>query len=225
MVLVSPAEPRSLIALLREELSELLRTHRCVEDTGADFLFMAHGERVAVQRKTFPNDFIASCMDGRLQREVNLLVKCPTRILLLEGSPFVGDGWNVASRGRNWNQVQLDNLLRSVQLYGIRLQWTPDLEGSAKAVAQMVSYYRKPTHQALLSRPKTKTQTSGTVNVNEAQCLFMFQGLPGIGSIRAKALYDAGIRLRFDCAKDDLRAIVGIGKKTAEELWKFLRRL
>ena len=113
MILVSPTD-RDLLSLLGDRAM----SHSLPEQHGADALSVVSGRgKLAIQRKSFPDDLLASIDDGRLARELAMLARTEYPVLLVEGRPqWTADGHLMASWASRWTRQQLRNLLRSVWL-------------------------------------------------------------------------------------------------------------
>ena len=94
MILVSPTD-RELLALLGDRAI----SHTLPEQHGADVLVVVAGRgKLALQRKTFPDDFLASLEDGRLARELAGLSRTQCPVLIVEGRPqWTADGHLLAT--------------------------------------------------------------------------------------------------------------------------------
>ncbi len=222
-MLVSPTE-RDLLPLL----SGRAISHSLPEQHGADVLVVAPGKgRLAIQRKTFPDDLLASLEDGRLAREIALLSQAQCPVLIVEGQPqWTADGHLMVPRANRWTQVQLRNLLRSVWwVHGIAIEYTASIEDTAKAVLEMESWFRKEVHRSLLTRPKRVSRDSWRTSSQRDFALFFLQGLPGVGSVLAEAILErfGRIPMSWTCSLDDLKTVDGIGDKRARALWELLQ--
>lgn len=222
-MLVSPTE-RDLLPLL----SGRAISHTLPEQHGADVLVVAHGKgRLAIQRKAFPDDLLASLEDGRLAREIALLSQAQCPVLIVEGQPrWTADGHLMAPWASRWTQAQLRNLLRSVWwVHGIAVEYTANIEDTAKAVLEMESWFRKEVHRSLLSRPKRVSRDSWGTTSQRDFALFFLQGLPGVGSVLAEAILErfGRIPMSWTCSVDELKTVDGIGNKRARALWELLQ--
>lgn len=220
MILVSPSEPAAIKAALRSA-----RVHPLPEKYGADFLVVAGGQRLAIQRKTV-DDFLASLEDGRLAREILLLRRAPLALLVLEGRVEATVEGNIITPYRSrYTREQLRNALRSLQLvHGVALEYTDSEEDTAVAVVEIERWLRKGSHRGLLRRPKTAAQDDWGGRHDREWAIFLLQGFPGIGPALAGEIYDAfgAIPLRWACSFEDLLRVPGIGPKRARVLWDSL---
>lgn len=222
-MLVSPTE-HELVPLL----SGRAMSHILPEQHGADVLVVATGKgRLAIQRKTFPDDLLASLEDGRLAREMAMLSRTEYPVLVIEGQPqWTADGHLMAPWASRWTQTQFRNLLRSVWwVHGVAVEYTANIEDTAKAVLEMESWFRKEVHRSLLSRPKRVSRDSWGKSSRRDFALFFLQGLPGVGSVLAEAILDrfGRVPMSWTCSMDELKTVDGIGEKRARALWELLQ--
>lgn len=230
MILVDPTERQPLLRLLGQRLpGERIATGSRVAQFGADFLFRGSEGWVGVQRKAYPDDLIASVEGGRLQEQVyNLVTRTSTPVLLLEGSPsFTSDGSLLNRRGRPWTRRQLRNLIRSVAACGIAVEWVADTAECAEAIAEMVEYYRKPEHTALITRPKIAVPKNWGMPTRLGRAMFFLQGLPGVGPTLARAMLEhfGQVPLEWTCTRAELLNVPNVGPKRVADLWEFLEEM
>jgi len=183
--------------------------------------------KLAVQRKAFPDDLLASLDDGRLARELPLLAQTEYPVLMVEGRPaWTADGHLMQSWNSRWTRLQIRNLLRSVWLHGVAVEWTESLDDTAAAIVELDSWFRKDIHRSLLSRSKSHAKDSWGIAGNREWARFFLQGLPGIGLTLAESLYDhfgGRVPLKWDCDLDELKQVEGIGDKRARMIWEALQ--
>lgn len=187
-MLVSPAEPKALCAL--GVVSTLPEEH------GVDFLMLAAGKFVGVQRKTMA-DFVASTYDGRLADLKAKSTELGRVVLLLEG--FFWEDFGVG--------VQL-----GIQAEGFWIVQTRNLEQTAVVLGDMERWFAKPSHGSLFVAPRSKEP----VGVQHWRTL-------GAGPGRAKNLYDtfgSPFVMRDDLDEKALMGVNGIGKVLAARLLK-----
>lgn len=221
MMLVSPAEPRNLRDMLAVEFGNKVRVSSLPELSGADFVFSGASGLVGVQRKSYPNDFCASVRDGRLQREMWLLLqKCSIGVLLLEGDmadPMTGRGQ------RGWTSMMARNLLLSVQLTGVAVVWVSDMQGTIDWLRAGERYFQKVQHEALLMRPKTAARDGwGALDVGS----LLLQSFPGVGPKVAAAIlekFGGKVPMRWTCSAAELLEVDGLGEKRVRKLLESLK--
>ena len=182
---------------------------------------------VAIQRKRFPDDFLASVVDGRLMREVALLRTTKTPILIIEGrETYSSDGSVARSFNIHWHKKQIRNLFRSIRLeYGISIEFTDDIGDTAETVIEMDNWFQKTEHNSLLTRPKDVKNGWGRISERDF-ARFLLQGFPNIGPKQADKIYDhfGRIPLKWDCSADEMLVVEGIGNKKVESLFGCLRQ-
>jgi len=146
------------------------------ERWGADILIVVEGRgRLAIQRKVFPDDLIASTTDGRLARELPLLAQTEYPVLIIEGRPmWTADGHLMQSWNSRWTRAQIRNLLRSVwRVHGVAVEHTDDINDTAAAVLELEAWFRKDVHRSLLSR---RQRTAGGWATREVLLGISFKG-------------------------------------------------
>ena len=222
MYLVSPTD-RELLAAMRLKVSAM--SHRLPEQYGADVLTAVEGVGVfAVQRKSFPDDFIASLADGRLTRELPLLKSADYGILIVEGTPvFTSDGNLFGSYTNRWTKEALRNVLRSVLLvHGIPYEHTEDMHDTVDRILEIGRYLAKGVHRSLLARPKRDIKDGWGVGNKRDFARFFLQGFQGVGPIRAEKVFDAfgKIPLCWTVSQEELGNV--LGEKTAKSLFDAL---
>lgn len=221
--LLSPTE-RELKLLFGEKAISSLAP----EKYGADVLIIVEGRgKLAIQRKAFPEDLLASLEDGRLARELAMLSQSEYPVLIIEGQPtWTSDGHLMQPWASRWTKTQIRNLLRSVWLaHGVQVERTDDINDTAAAVLEMESWFRKEIHRSLLTRPKQTTHNSWGTSNRRDFARFLLQGFPGVGSVLAEQIFDhfGRIPLKFDCDYDELMSVYGIGDKRAKVLLETLQ--
>jgi len=221
VILISPTEPKPILQLITD-LGHQAVVSTQPEERGADYLMTGQLGFIAVQRKE-AGDLLASVEDGRLQREVSLLVYEPVPILIVEGWPDFTSGGQHLDRP-SWNKTGFRNLLRSVGREGIQIERTDDLADTAAALVELQDYWQKPAHISLLTRPKRiKTDSFGRRRLDD-RAAWVLQGFPGIGPVLAKRIvrrFD-GLPLSWTCSLEELCEVEGMGEKKAAELFGFL---
>ncbi len=224
-ILISPAEPWDV----RRLLQGVGINSPLPEQHGADFLLFTPRGKIAIQRKTYPEDLTASLQDGRLAREINLLVNTADfAILIAEGDPaFTAEGHVISAYKSGYTRQSLRNILRSlVHVHGIAVERTSSIDDTVAAVLELRDWFEKGEHTSLLVRPKGKQRANdfGLVNRRDAARYFL-QGFPGVGPNLAEAIFDhfGGVPLRWECDIAELQAVYGIGPGRAKALWAALQ--
>lgn len=214
---VAPTEP--------PKFRELGATSSEPEKYGVDFLWQSQLGLVGVQRKQFPDDFLASVHDGRLNREYGMMRELDLAVLMLEGKAhFTSDGNLIRARNgkrTGWTRTQHRNYLSSVQLRGIQVCWTETITDSVSYLRDMQLWTDKDGHDSLDQRPSAKgTSKWGEVTDTDYLC-HLLQSFDGIGPKQARAIVQhLGNPLALVVTKEDLMSVPGIGKGRAEKIVK-----
>lgn len=212
---VSPAEP--------QRLRQGRKVSPLCESRGADFLFVAHGQWVGIQRKEI-QDFIASLTDGRLQKELAQLQSCPNRVLILEGKiqwttegEMLGKGY-----GRTWTRKQWRGVLWGIRAKGIWIEYTDDISDTLNTLDWIEQWFTKDTHGSLDRRPGPMSLWGHPSNEDYQRHIIM--GLPGVGPELADRICRTfnGVPFGWRIAKEELLQVPGIGIKKAETIYNCL---
>lgn len=179
---------------------------------------------IGVQRKEFPNDFLASIHDGRLNMQVAQMAQLDMAVLLLEGKQhWTTDGKLIRDRGgkRNgWSRSQHRNYLASVQMRGIHIQHSDSLIDTCAYLCDLQLWGNKGEHSSLRGRGAAQGDSWGRVT-NRDYALYVIQGLPGIGPKQAAAILDTvGFPFGLRVTVEKLMTVPGIGKGRAEKIAK-----
>ena len=221
MILISPSEPIEL----RQALGAV--NNVLCEGLGADIIASTPKGLLGVQRKETPSDFLASLEDGRLCRELPLLVNgVDLPILLLEGR-FSFDADNhlrIGSRPTRYTRQGISNLIRSISYCsGLSIEYSTSLTDTPSVVKELIDFLGR-EHKSLLKRPNLQGLW-GKPTANEAMGYF-YQGVPGIGVVLSQSLmkvFPAPADL-INASLEDLKALPQIGKQRAERLHLFLHK-
>lgn len=224
MRLVSPTDRDLLAEFELRKLSAM--SHSLPEKFGADVLIVLENGRIAVQRKFFPNDFIASLEDGRIAREVMLLKLAEYPIFLIEGYPlFAADGHLMSRFASRWTKKGLRNAIRTIWFsQGIMFERTENIQDTVDVILEIESYISKGEHRSCETRPKAVKDTWGKADKRDFARFFL-QGIPGIGPVIAEQIYDhfGKIPMEWTCTEQELCDIKGVGPKRAKILADMLK--
>ena len=216
-ILVSPAEPL--------QLREIGTVSSGPEAYGADFLIPGLGFLLGVQRKQFPDDFLASLHDGRLSTSLVALSKCDERVLLLEGKPgWTRSGFLVHDRVQ-FSRTQLRNLLMSAHTeLGVHTMWTDGIVDTIDALRDLSRWAAKPKHDSLFNRPNTKPTYRRQFSERD-MAVFLLQGFDGIGPELAGRIYDhfGRVPLKWDVSNGELEEIKGVSKGRLAKLKELVK--
>ena len=221
-VLVSPAEPASVKLKIDGTVSTK------PEEFGVDFMWASHGLWFGVQRKRFPDDMMASLLDGRLQKELGQMQGLERAFILLEGfGTWTTDG-KVVNQYIDLDFSTMFSFMASVSTsFNVPVYRVKDENELVQGVLALQKWSDKGKHVAgkssLSSRPNAKSKWGHADN--EDWALHFLQGMKGVGPVQAKALYDhfGGIPMRWIVdGPEDFESIPGIGKVRAKALWRAL---
>lgn len=217
---ISPTEP--------EVLRDIGVTSSQPEEYGVDVLWQSKLGLVGIQRKEFPNDFLASVHDGRLNREYAMMKSLDVAVLLLEGKgQWTSEGRLI--RGHNgkrhaWDRTQHRNYLASVQLRGVQVQTTDNIRDTIKFVQDLRRWSSKDHHLGLDTRPAARGTQWGSIE-NDDYVKYLYMSLPGIGPVQADALLQhLGMIFRLDVGEEELQTVPGIGKGRAKKIVRVFRK-
>ena len=220
-LLIAPSEPKAL--------QEVGTTALVTEEYGADILIPGNGFWIAVQRKTFPADFLSSLSDGRLQTSLVKLTKAEVRILVLEGQPaWSTSGYLVGyeyGQGASFSQDQLRSLTMSAHFeLGILTMWTSGLSDTIACLEALARWGEKDKHNSLFGRPGP-TKGGKRKFSDKDRAVHILQGFDGVGPELAGRMYDYYKTIPLEWTVDDksMMEIDGIGKVRAERLQEALR--
>lgn len=204
-VLVAPTEPPILRAVGASS--------SVPEQYGCDLLIGAQWGLVGVQRKTFPEDLVASLNDDRFARLVRKLDGVAVRFLVLEGTPvWTQDGWLVHDR-HHLSRKSLWGLLASLSaLYGVATLWTRDLPETVALVEYLATWAAKEAHGSVLARPGPPKSTWGDVG-DQTWAEFILQGVDGIGpALARRIIHQFGrVPLVWSVSPEELLTVPGLG--------------
>ena len=199
------------------------------EEYGVDVFWAVNREdgaaRCGVQRKRFPEDFMASLADGRLQKELQQMKSLDVKFLLIEGSGT----WTVDKclvlpySAREFTSRHLRGMLATIQCkYGVGWIPTTGIDETVEAIRDLHKW-SEGDKSSLETRPKP-----GHVPFNDPASdewkVWWWQGIPGIGSDTAWSLVKAfpgGLPVKLAVSEKELREVKGVGKKKARDLVRF----
>lgn len=190
----------------RERESE---TAQALIAAGADVRFVTLkvgdyrlGGVLAVERKT-TRDFWKSIFDGRLFRQVSKLSRSARRPLLLVEGPAL----------RVSHPTVRGTLVTVTAVFGVPVLFSSGPKDSAEWILTAA-------RQSAARREEAYARPGWRPRGKRARQVFVLQGLPGVGRVRAEALLDrfGSVRAVFSADEAVLREVHGIGKKTAERI-------
>lgn len=218
-MIVSPAEPA--------KLRQLGKVASLPEKMGCDFLFPVKGGFAGAQRKEV-KDLRASVEDGRLGREL-LQAKTASvdpMLLVLEGRVSWTIDGRIAERwGSEWTRSRWYGVLWRLHYEGWWLVQTESLGETARALEVYEAWVRKEEHGTFAQRGAAPS-IWGANQTNRDWCVWMAQGLPGVGPKMAEKLVDrfGGVPFAWkrEVTVESLCEVEGIGEKTAVKLLRLL---
>jgi len=192
------------------------------ESFGVDFLWTAERGLWGAQRKTY-EDLVASVADDRLVKEVAQAEVLDHKVLVLEGRPTVMSSGDYLIGRREWTREQLCGLLWSLQAKDWWITTTTDALDTARVLRAMEVWSKKARHGSLERRGVKAKGVWGTDAGARGYGLWLLQGLPGVGPETAKAVWDMyGLPVRWTVGVEDLMKVPGVGRKTAERMFRAL---
>ncbi len=227
LIHVSPAEPPPFqrLELHGQPIGKISSTP---ERFGVDFWWRSVDSKFCgIQRKAFPSDFLSSLNDGRLVRELAQMKRLGElggfAGLVIEGRPDWDMEGNLISRFSKYSRGRFESFLASIQLlYGVSYWITEDIAHTRDLILSLYQWTQKEDHRSLSIRPKSVSDWRVS-SAEEIQVHFL-QGLPACGPVRAKAILDffGHVPVAFTVTAEELQAVPGIGKGTAQRWHRFL---
>ena len=168
-------------------------------------------KRVGIERKS-SKDFTDSIKDGRLFKELKVLIETYERvILILEEDPF---------KGSNLNENAIYGAITSIILnLGVTIYRTKDTRETAMFLYQLAKKEQSEGNTTLKLRfDKAPVELSRILK-------YIIAGIPGVNSLRAKNLLKEFKTLQniFNSDIPDLTKVENIGKKIAQDIYKISR--
>lgn len=165
-----------------------------------DLEFTAAGQRIVIERKTWP-DLLSSLKDGRLAQQL-------ARLRTLDCIPFLfieGSGQDLPEKLRR-------NILLSIKLQGIIIEAFPDFQGEKQRVLELQEYFSH-EHISMLQYRYSDSRLAGLC------------WIPGIGPKKAQKLLArfgsiSGVALAIE---SELAA--ELGSKLASIVYRKLREV
>jgi len=215
-ILISPTEPEFFRQPLDARISSKPEQH------GVDFLWWAPGgKRMGVQRKRFPDDFLASLHDGRLAKEIQQMNKLDVKCLVVEGYGTWTTDDELINHERSFKLGSFYGLLASFQiLHDIKVWQVRDHFQTITMIQALHRWGEKTDHSSLQRRPGPRTDHWGNRS-SEAWALHMLQSIDGVGPGLASKIYAMwGLPLRWTLdGPEQLEQVPGIGKSKAAKIW------
>ena len=214
-MLISPTEP--------DHLKALGTVSGKPERYGADILVIGKGQKIAVQRKAFPEDLYASMHDGRLHEQLPKLSQLTSFLVLVGRGHWTTSGNLMHSDIRlTWDAVE--GLLFSATFqFGVHVRWMASEELFVRWLKRLEDWVKEPSHTALMSRPKPKSKGWGQIPKADWE-RHLLQSFPGVGPKVADAIRDhfGGVPLSWGVTREEMMAVPGVGKKLTEGMYKVM---
>lgn len=215
-MLISPTEP--------QRVRDLGKTSLTPEKYGCDILVLAGKTRIGVQRKKFPNDFLASLSDGRLYQQLPAMIGLGRAFIIVEGyGKWTNDGELLGtSHFQRFTLGQLYGLYYSIMFeFGVPVLWLRDMNATVDALGVLDHWAKKAKHKSLKSRPGPDRDTLGRIT-ERAWAQHLLQGFPGVGPELAGRVIDhfGAVPLTWTATIDELMEVPGIGKTTAKRMYE-----
>ncbi len=218
-MLVAPSEPTKLKALGKSSIAP--------ERYGVDVMFGTQHGAVGIQRKEL-SDFFASVSDGRLAREYPLMQQLNIAVLLLEGQQrWSTEGYLMTTVNeftrRNWTRDQFRSYMLSVQMKGVWVVETDNLDDTCAWVRNFERWALKESHKSLVTRPKPMGAWGKPENHDWN--VHLAQSFPGVGPSQAEKMiehFGGQLPIGWLCTREELGQVKGIGKGRLETLWSAL---
>jgi ERCC4-type nuclease len=217
-ILVSPTEP--------QRLRDIGKVSSEPERHGCDFMILAGKHRIGVQRKQFPNDFVASLADGRLYTQLNMMGGMRQVLLVLEGfGKWSADGELVSNDHVSISLSQVHGVLFSLMFeYGVPSIWVRNMPATVTLLETLQHWAEKKKHSSLKRRPGPARNAWGQLG-DKGFGMHVLQSFPGVGPDTAEKMLDANggfVPLVWTMTYEEMLQVDGIGKVTAKRLQEAL---
>lgn len=218
-IVITSNEPRRIKELFEDRIELAM---------DFDFKLFTKSGVVGIERKKVPGDLISSIEDGRLGREILAMRdECDIKIVLYHGTMtynkagVLRQGKRTSSR---WTDKSMRNFRRTLEFVeGCYIEYAKTNEDLVKVVNEIQRYLDEDEH--LSARGRSPIRKDWLVPTRQERIRYFYSGLPRIASVGAKKL-----ETRFPNPMDlyqasvkDLCGIPGVGKKTANDIYEFLR--
>lgn len=194
-----------------------------------DYGWFALGIKSLVERKHIPQDLLASMSDGRLNREVQVLLQNielgGRSYLLLEGHLDCDSSGFVLNphRPSGWEIDKISERIATIQAMGIELLLSPSISETALVLVSQLRWEMKSTHKSLSIRPGPEKDAWNSRSYSN-YIMWSYQGIPGIGADMAEVLYKVADTWGKLCnlSAQDLQQLPHFGKKRSERVYRFI---
>lgn len=185
-LLCSAAEPPALIKLTNATIDS-----DCESLWGADFMSVTPYGFLLIQRKRFPDDFMASYRSGdRLDKEIKQLEGGVWKYLILELQeelhghiPWNTNGELIGKyKGRGGiSRVELDSFIESIaHFHKIHTRWTNSLTETADTILRIHKWCNKESHSGVVPKRATPNREE-IARMKGDWRSWILSGFPGMG--------------------------------------------
>lgn len=196
-------KPSGIIKMLRKESCRLI----VQEISCGDYIINNH---ITVERKT-ALDFLVSIIDGRLFRQVaNLRKNCQRPIMVIEGNPYQ-------------ERLNVDNRAIKGALINVQTIWYMPVLYS-RSIDDTIEIFKSIGNQCEKSCDVVNLRGGYRSKRLISKKLYLLQGLPQVGSVRAKRLLNhfQSVSRIMNATVAELKAVDGIGSVAAEKIREIL---
>lgn len=206
------------------------------EEKGADILLYSNHGLVGIQRKSIPNDFISSFIDGRMTRATSLLQQsCKFTRLICEGCfRYWPDGTvhlGMLKGGKrvpsHFTRKHIHGMLNDIEFVkGIMIRWTDDIADTVAYIRSVISFLEGDKHLGLYKRPSA----AGSWGVPTAKDidLWILQSFQGVGPAIAENIinrFGGKIPIQWTCSLEELMSVPRLSKERARTMYEALQEL
>ena len=147
----------------RQEIKDTLGDNGLETVIPYDFQVYTIRGLLAIERKLFPSDFLASLKDGRMAKECAAMREAAFRVLICEDEPnwtYTTDGH--LKQGRQpvsrWTKTAIRNMMRSIRYAeGVDIEVTDSVKDTIATILELRDYFNAKSHLSLRSRPNLET--------------------------------------------------------------------
>lgn len=221
MLFVSSKEPPVVKKMCQGNFDEI-EEDQWPEEYGFDFAWVTPFGVAGVQRKKFPSDFLASCSDERLYKEILQMGDTFFKMIILEGEPNWGS--NGSLQGQYAGGISINHLnamIFSITFFHrIHFVWTKSLSETIGMVARFYKWSTKEYHTRFgegIEYPKKRDENGNRIKVDWRE--WILQHFHDINQVRARAILKYEPEpLRWWNDGKNLTDVPGIGPKIAKKL-------
>lgn len=186
-----------------------------------DYSFQsAFGQTILIERKTI-SDLFSSIINGRVASE---LIRCLNitdyTFLLVEGLPRINkDGSIMVGGTGSWPLSSYTSFLTSVQIAGVFLIYSRDLEYTPSVILSTYNFFQKKNHSVLLRIKRRAPDSRVAGSITALTCC------SGVGVINASHLLKKYGSIANICKASAEELSTVIGNAMAVRLYNFLNNV